>query len=149
MTKKKLMIILPLALLIVAGGMYKMVLAKPAPGPKPKIHGDVYVLAKDFLLNLSGGHVAKLGLALVVKSGAATPVAGAHGAAPKPPDGYGTLAQEAAVRDIVTNELTDVSERDLTGRDGRDALKGRILKRIQQLTDVPVEEVLFTDVSVQ
>ncbi len=82
--KKKLKIVLPLALLIVGGGMYKMVLAKPAPAPKPKVHGDVYVLGKDFLVNLDDGHFAKLGVAIVVEHGTAAPVAagGGHGAAP-------------------------------------------------------------------
>ncbi len=149
--KKKLMIVLPLTLLIVGGGMYKMVLAKPAPAPKPKIHGDVYVLGKDFLVNLADGHFAKLGVAIVVEHGTAVPEAGGHGesAAPKPPEGYGPLAQEAAVRDIVTDTLTDVSQRDLTARDGRDSLKTRIKHRIAQATDVQVHDVLFTDVSVQ
>ena len=123
MTKKKLMLILPLALLIVGGGMYKLVLAKEAPKPEPKIHGDVYVLGKDFLVNLADGHFAKLGVALVVEHGTAAPPSGdGHGAAPpKPPEGYGSLPQEAAVRDIVTDTLTDVE----------------------------VHDVLFTDVSVQ
>ena len=75
---------------------------------------------------------------------------GGHGAAPpKPPEGYGPLPQEAAVRDIVTDVLTDVEDGDLTERKGRDELKERILKRVKHGTDVPIHEVLFTDVSVQ
>jgi flagellar FliL protein len=147
--KKKLKFVIPLALLIVGGG-YKMVLAKEPPPPKSKIHGDVYVLGKDFLVNLSGGHFAKLGVALVVEHGTAAPAEGGHGTAPaKPPEGYGTLPQEAAVRDIVTDTLTDIEQRELTSRAGREALKERIKKRIAQSTDVHVEDVLFTDVSVQ
>jgi flagellar FliL protein len=149
--KKKLKIILPLALLILGGGMYKMVLAKPAPKPEAKIHGDVYVLGKDFLVNLADGHFAKLGVALVVEHGTAAPAAaGGHGAAPpKPPEGYGVMTQEAAVRDIVTDELTDIEPRALTSRHGREELKKKIKKRIAQSTDVQVHDVLFTDVSVQ
>jgi flagellar basal body-associated protein FliL len=149
--KKKLKFVLPLAVLILGGGMYKMVLAKPAPAPKPKIHGEVYVLGKDFLVNLEDGHFAKLGVAIVVDHGSAVPPpAGGHGAAAvKPPEGYGPLPQEAAVRDIVTDTLTDVGEDELTDREGREELKGRILKRVKQGTDVPIHEVLFTDVSVQ
>src|SRR5688500_3891943 len=150
MTKKKLIIIASVALVAALGG-YKFVFAKEAE-PKPaKIHGDVYVLGKDFLVNLSDGHYAKLGVAIVVDHGAAVPAGGGgHGAAPpKPPEGYGPLPQEAAVRDIVTDTLTDVHDDELTEREGREELKDRILKRVKQATDVPIHEVLFTDVSVQ
>jgi flagellar basal body-associated protein FliL len=147
--KSKLKIILPLTLLILGGGMYKLVLAKPAPEPKKKIHGDVYVLGKDFLVNLHDGHFAKLGVAIVVPTGAAAPAGEGHEAPPKPPEGYGPLPQEAAVRDIVTDTLTDVDGDDLTSRRGREELKERIHKRILAMTDVEAHDVLFTDVSVQ
>ena len=147
--KKKLKIILPLSLLIVGGGLYKTVLAKPTPAPKPKIHGEVYVLGKDFLVNLENGHFAKLGVALVIEHGTAAPAAGGHGAPVKPPEGYGTLPQEAAVRDIVTDTLTDIEPSELTERKGRSELKELIKKRIEKSTDVKAEDVLFTDVSVQ
>ena len=150
MTKKKLLMILPV-LLIAMGGGYKYGFAKEAPPAKKKIHGDVYVLGKDFLVNLSDGHYAKLGVAIVVDHGATMPPeAGGHGAAaPKPPEGYGPMPQEAAVRDIVTDVLTDIEDGELTNGRGRHELKERILKRVKQGTDVPIHEVLFTDVSVQ
>ena len=151
MTRKKLVIALSIALVAVVGG-YKFGFAEEAE-PKPsKIHGEVYVLGKDFLVNLADGHYAKLGVAIVVEHGAAAPAekAGGHGvAAPKPPEGYGPLPQEAAVRDIVTDTLTDVAEGELTDREGREKLKARILRRVKHGTDVPIHEVLFTDVSVQ
>ena len=149
-SRKKLMLALPIALVSALGG-YKMVLAEPANPPEKKIHGDVYVLGKDFLVNLSDGHFAKLGVAIVVDHGAAVPAeSGGHGAAaPEPPEGYGTLPQEAAVRDIVTDTLTDADEDALVGRQGRDELKAKIEKRVKTATDVPIHEVLFTDVSVQ
>jgi flagellar basal body-associated protein FliL len=149
-TKKKLLLALPVALLVMGGG-YKMVLAKDAPKPEPRIHGDVYVLGKDFLVNLDDGHFAKLGVAIVVDHGSAAPAAsGGHGsAAPKPPEGYGPLPQEAAVRDIVTDTLTDVAGDDLTDSEGREALKERIERRVKKQTDVKIHDVLFTDVSVQ
>ena len=150
MTKKKLIIVVSVALVALVGG-YKFGFAKEAEKKPTKIHGDVYVLGKDFLVNLADGHYAKLGIAIVVDHGAAMPAeGGGHGAAaPKPPEGYGPLPQEAAVRDIVTDTLTDVKEGELTERDGREELKERILKRVKQATDVPIHEVLFTDVSVQ
>ena len=149
-TKKKLLLALPIALLL-AGGGYKMVLAKEAPAPEKRIHGDVYVLGKDFLVNLDDGRFAKLGVAIVIAPGTTAPSeGGGHGAAaPKPPEGYGPLPQEAAVRDIVTDTLTDTDGEQLTDSEGREALKNRIERRIKKATDVKIEDVLFTDVSVQ
>jgi flagellar FliL protein len=146
--KSKLKILLPIVLLA-AGGAYKFALAKPAPGPPPKVHGDVYVLPKDFLVNLKGGRYAKLGVALVVKAGSAAP-AGGHAETPvTPPDGYGTLPQEALVRAIVTDTLTDATEQQLVSWGAREKLTRLILKRIQRHTDVKAEDVVLTDVAVQ
>lgn len=144
--KKKLKFIVPLALLL-AVGAYKMVLAKPA-GPPAKVHGDVYVLPKEFVINLEDGRYARLGVGLVLEPGALA--AGGHGGeATKPPDGYGPLPQEALVRDIVTDALTAGDSDDLVDRRGRKRLKKRILQAIHQETDVHAEQVLFTDVAVQ
>jgi flagellar basal body-associated protein FliL len=144
--KKKLMILVPV-LLLVLGGAYKFALAKPAP-VKKKINGTVYVLPKDFLINLKDGRFAKIDIALVLKEGA-LPAAGAEAAGAAPPDGYGALPQEAAVRDIVTNVVTDSTSSKLISRTGRLALKKKILKTILKATDVAAEDVLFTDVAVQ
>jgi len=145
--KKKLIIALPV-LLVGLGGVYKFVLAKPAPAPKPKVDGEVYVLPRDFLINLSDGRFVKLDVALVLKHGA-LPVAGGEAAAAAPPEGFGALPQEAVVRDIVTNSLTGVSGAKLIRRKGREQLKKRILRQILKKTDVKAEDVLFTDVAVQ
>ena len=145
--KKKLMIVLP-ALLIVVGGVYKFVLAKPAPVPKQKVDGEVYVLPRDFLVNTSDGKFVKLDVALVLKAGQ-LPAAGGESAGATPPDGYGPLPQEAVVRDIVTNTLTDVPGSKVIRRKGRLQLKRRILKQITKQTDIKANDVLFTDVAVQ
>jgi flagellar FliL protein len=144
--KKKLMILVPV-LLLVMGGAYKFALAKPAPVHK-KIDGEVYVLPKDFLINLKDGRFAKLNVALVLKEGALAP-AGAEAAAAAPPEGYGALPQEAAVRDIVTNVITGSTGSRLISRQGRAKLKKKVLKTILKETDVKAEDVLFTDVAVQ
>src|SRR5262245_34339852 len=87
----------------------KTVLAKPSEkGPEPKVHGTVYVLPKEFLVNLADGRYAKLQVALVVEAAAAAGHGGGHGA-PVPPDGYGSEPQEAIVRDLITDELTNAS----------------------------------------
>jgi len=146
--KKKLMIALPV-LLIVLGGVYKFALASPAPVPKKKIEGEVYVLPKDFLVNTSDGKFAKVNVALVIKEGSAAPAAGGEEAAAAPPEGFGTMPQEAAVRDIITNTLSDVPGSRIIKRAGREKLKKRILKQILKKTDVEAHDVLFTDVAVQ
>jgi len=100
--KSKLKFIVPI-LLVVLGGVYKFVLAKPgAPAPKPKVDGQVYV-----------------------------------------------LPQEAVIRDIVTDRLTDDNADTLVSEKGREKLKKQLLLSIKKKTDVKVEEVLFTDVAVQ
>jgi flagellar FliL protein len=146
----KMKIIIPVVLLLVLGGVYKFVLAKPAAVAKPKIAGTVYVLPKEFLVNLSAGRFAKLGVGLVLShddTSIADAAADKH--ATKPPEGFGPLPQEAVIRDIVTDTLTDRGSQDLIARDGREQLKQRIIKAIDKRTDVHVEDVLFTDVAVQ
>jgi flagellar basal body-associated protein FliL len=146
--KSKLKFIIPI-LLLVLGGAYKFVLAKPAAAAKPKVAGEVYVLPKDFLVNLADGKFAKLGVGLVFDEGyTAAPAGGAEGGA-TPPDGYGALPQEAVVRDIITDVVTDKSANDLTSRKGRDEIKALILKRLNTQTDVKVHDVLLTDIAVQ
>jgi len=147
MNKKKLIIIAVLAL-VVAGGAYKTVLAKPKEKAEPKVEGTVYVLPKEFLVNLADGRYAKLSVALVIEASAAGHGGGGHGA-PAPPEGYGAEPQEAIVRDVITDTLTDASDEDLIERDGRDRIKKKILASIKKHTDVHVEEVLFPDVTVQ
>lgn len=148
--KSKLKFIIPIVLLIVAGGAYKFVLAKPAKADPPKIAGEIYVLPTEFLLNLADGKYAKLKVGLIMEAGAHTAAAGGgHGAAVEPPEGYGSLPQEAVVRDIVTDEITEVGGHELTSEKGRDKLKKEILERVHKQTDVHAESVLFTDVTVQ
>jgi flagellar basal body-associated protein FliL len=144
--KKKLMILV-VVVLVIGGGAYKTVLAKPKEkAPEPKVEGTVYVLPKEFLVNLADGRFAKLQVALVVEH---LPVAaGGHGA-PVPPEGYGAEPQEAIVRDLITDELTNASDHELIQRDGRTKIKKRILEAIKKHTDVHVEEILFPDVTVQ
>ena len=143
---KKIPIIVVLALVVV-GGAYKTVLAKPKEkAPEPKVHGEVYVLPKEFLVNLEGGRYAKVQVAMVV----APAEGGGHEAAGAvPPEGYGSEPQEAVVRDVITDTLTDASDKDLIDRDGREQVKKKILKAIKKHSDVHVEEILFPDVTIQ
>jgi flagellar FliL protein len=139
--------------LLALGGVYKFVLAKPPAKaePKPKVHGTVYMLQKEFLVNLSDGRFAKLqvGLVLSPDDHSTEAAGGGHGAAPTPPEGYGAMAQEGIVRDVVTDTLTDARDSELIEGEGREHLKEKILKKIKKSTDVKVEHVLFSDVTVQ
>jgi flagellar FliL protein len=145
--KKKVLI--PLVVVLVAALSAKFVLAKPAPVVKQKLDGTVYVLAKDFLLNLSDGRYAKLSVALVLAPGQSTGAAGGEGGGAPPPDGFGTLPQEAAVRDVVTDVVTDQSGDELISEHGREKVKAEILAGIRARTDVKVTAVLLPDVAVQ
>ncbi|MCW3004927.1 MAG: flagellar basal body-associated FliL family protein [Conexibacter sp.] len=145
----KIKFILPIVLVLL-GGVYKFVLAKPAPVPKHKIAGEIYILQKDFLINLQGGRFAKLNAALVLKEGySAAPAAGHGGAAATPPTGYGEMPQEAVIRSIITDTLTDSTAERLQREKSRLRLQKAILKRITTQTDVEAEDVLFTDVAIQ
>jgi flagellar basal body-associated protein FliL len=147
--KKKLMIILPV-LLLALGGAYKFVLAKPKDAEaKPKVDGTVYILEKEFLVNLHDGRFAKLTAALVLAhDDTSTAPAGGHSAA-TPPEGYGAMSQEAVVRALITDDLTNARAEEVIDREGREHLQEKILKDIKKRTDVKVEEVLFPDVTVQ
>jgi flagellar basal body-associated protein FliL len=148
MVKKLIPVIVALVAL---GGVYKFVLAKPKTAEaKPKVDGSVYILGKEFLVNLADGRFAKLTVALVLAhDDTSTAPAGGHEGATKVPEGFGAMNQEAVVRDVITDDLTDIKDSDLIARDGRVKVKEEILKDLKKHTDVKVEDVLFTDVTVQ
>ena len=59
------------------------------------------------------------------------------------------MAQEAVVRDLVTDALTNAHDNELIERKGRVKLKKEILESIHKHTDVHADDILFTDVTVQ
>jgi flagellar basal body-associated protein FliL len=142
--------LIPVIIAVVAmGGVYKFVLAKPATAKaKPHVEGTVYVLGKEFLVNLADGRFAKLTVGLVLDEKDKSTAAGGESAA-KPPEGFGTMGQEAVVRDVITDDLTDAKDSDLINRPGRTKVKKKILKDLKAKTDVKVDDILFTDVTVQ
>jgi flagellar basal body-associated protein FliL len=146
--KGKLKFVLPLVALMLLGGAYKTVLAEPKKEPEHKVDGQVYVLPKEFLLNLAEDRYAKLSVALILPHDEVIGGDKGHGG-PAPPEGFGPLPQEAVVRGLVTDTLTGVSAAKLVSPKGRAALKRKLLKQIKTKTDVHAEDVLFTDVAVQ
>jgi flagellar basal body-associated protein FliL len=145
----KKLILIPVIALVALGAAYKTVLAKPAPAPKPKVDGTVYVLQKEFLVNLKDGRFAKLTAALVLAHDDTSTAAAGGEAAATPPEGYGAMTQEGVVRAIITDDLTNATDQQLIDSHKRALLQEQILKDLRQKTDVKVLEVLFPDVTVQ
>jgi flagellar basal body-associated protein FliL len=148
--KSKMKLIVPLVVLLVGvGGGYKFALAKPAkPAPKPKVEGKIYILGKEFLVNLSDGRYAKFTAALVLDE-KDTSAAAASAEATKPPDGFGAMTQEAVVRSVISDDVADVSARDVDSAAGRETLRKQILVDLKKHTDVKADDIVFTDFVVQ
>ena len=141
--KRKLKLIVPILVLVLGVGVYKFVLSTPTES-MAKVKGEVYVLPKEFVVNLAGGRYAKLTVALVLAPGQSS----GAGATP-PAEGFGTLEEEPLVREIVTDNVTGASPDALTSRDGRHGYEEKINKAINQETDVKTHSVAFTDLVVQ
>lgn len=143
--KSKLKFIVPLVL-VLFGGIYKFALAKPAEvPPKPKVEAAVYVLPKEFVVNLAQERLARFSVALLVEEKKEEKKEEEK----KPPEGFGDEPQEALVRDIIVDEVTGREADELQDRRERTQLKNEIVKEIKQNTDVKVEHMLFTDLAVQ
>ncbi|MCK9247710.1 MAG: flagellar basal body-associated FliL family protein [Solirubrobacteraceae bacterium] len=141
--KNKRLIVIVVAVLVVAAGAYKFVLAAPAE-THGKVDGTVFVLPKEFLVNLDDGRYAKVNVALVLGK---DPLAKAgHGT---PPDGYGGMEEEAVVRDVVVDALGDQSAETLSSTAGRERVKRVLRRELNKATDIDVRDVLFPDVTVQ
>jgi flagellar FliL protein len=139
-------ILIPLVIVLVVGGYagYSMATAKkPA---KQRIAGTIYVLPKQFTLNMSGGQYATLTVGLDLAASQTIPAADPNNA---PPDGFGNLPEEAAVRAIITNAVTGQPASALITAGGRAKLESEILHTIKTKTDVEADGVYFTDVAVQ
>src|SRR3954447_16463091 len=101
MVKKLIPVIIALVAL---GGVYKFVLAKPKEAAaKPKVDGSVYILGKEFLVNLADGRFAKLTVALVLAQEDPSGAGRGEGRG-KAPGGLRAMSQEAVVRDVITDD---------------------------------------------
>jgi len=144
--KKKIIIVLPV-LLLVAGGAYKFMMPAAKAAPQ-KIAGEIYVLPKQFMLDLQDGHFATMTVALELAPGQSDG-SSAAAADTDSSTGIGTLPEEAAIRAIVTNIVTDQPESALITAAGRARIEQQILAAIRSETDVKVTEVMLPDVAVQ
>jgi len=144
--KGKLKFILPVLVVLAAagGGAYKFLLAKPAKAATatPKVEGSLFALTPEFVVNLTDNHYGKVTAALLLKQ--APTAADLNPVAQSP-----TLEQDPVIRATITDDLTGIPSNELIVRAERDKLRAEILKDLQKATDVPVSDVLFTDVVVQ
>jgi flagellar basal body-associated protein FliL len=146
MSKKKKILILA-AVLVLGGGYVAKGMLMPPPVTHDKITGTIYLLPKEFLVNLTDGRYGKVDVALLLAPGQSN---GASATASSSTDStLGTLPEEAAVRDIITNILTNQNGATLIDASGRERVKHRILLAIRTGTDIKLNDVLFTDVAVQ
>jgi flagellar basal body-associated protein FliL len=139
---KKVMLAAAIPILLFAG--YTM--TKPKPVVKTKIKGTLYSMPQSFLLNLTDGRYAKLSVSLQLAPGQSD---GATAGTAPSSEGPGTLPEEAIVREIVTNTITNQSGETLVTSSGRKSIREKILGAIRRETDVKVESVLIPDLTVQ
>ncbi len=145
--RNKLVLPIVVVVLVLAAAFAAYSIAKPkkkhAP---PKVDGTTYVLPKGFTVNLSGGQYATLTVALLLPPGQGVGVTSANN---PPPSGFGSLTDEAEIRAIITNDVTDQPESSLLTQTGRNTLEHRILSDIKSQTDTKVSKIYLTDVAVQ
>jgi flagellar basal body-associated protein FliL len=145
---KKKLIIIVLVVLVVGGIGAKMFLLPKKAKAKPIVNGTIYVLPKQFELNLTDGKYATMTVALLLAPGQSDGATAANADATTPA-GNGTLVQEPIVRAIITSDVTNDSSKILLTAAGRTALQKEILHGIKTQTDVKVTKVYFTDLAIQ
>ena len=144
MTKKKLIPIIVVVIAVLGYAGYSF--AMPKKHTKVRVNGTIYILPKQFTLNMKGGQYATLTVALLLAPGQS---AGVTSATNPPPTGFGSLTEEAVIRAIITNDVTDQPESALVTQSGRKALESKILADVKSQTDTQVDSIYFTDVAVQ
>jgi flagellar FliL protein len=144
MKKKKFLIPLIVVLFVVVYAAYSV--AMPHKKVTPKINGTVYILPKQFTLNLKGGQYATLTAALLLPP---TQAIGVTSPSDPPPTGFGPLTDEAVIRAIITNDVTDQPASAQVTSAGRTKLEATILKNINSQTDTKATKIYFTDLAVQ
>lgn len=141
---KKILAVIPVLLFVA----YTMTKPKPKV-PKTKIVGTIYVMPKEFLLNLKDGRYAKVAVALQLAPGQSDGATASSGASGTGEAAAGTLPEEPLVREIITNTITNQTGETLVSTSGRKSLRAKIAGAIRAQTDVKVETVLFPDLTVQ
>jgi flagellar FliL protein len=142
---KKVMLAIALPLVLLVG--YKMTAHKAVP--KQKVKGTIYLMPKEFLLNLNDGRYAKVAIALDLAPGQSDGASAEGGASGSGENAVGTLPEEPIVREIVTGVITGQNGSTLESDSGRRSIQKEIASDIRKQTDVKVETVLIPDFTVQ
>ncbi len=93
---------------------------------------SVYVLDDDVIADLGGGGYATVTVGLELKSGPDT-----------------AEAQTGVVREIVSNDLTGIDRQDLLISERRELLKLKLARDIRMHTDIDLDAVLLTDLTMR
>jgi hypothetical protein len=128
-------LIAALGVAAIAAGVLE--LASPSPArlavaPAAHVDSDVYVLDDPVLADLAGGGYAVVTVGLALESGLDR-----------------AEAQTGVVREIVTKDLTGIGRSQLLNRDRREALKRRLARDIRSRTDIKLDGVLLTDLTLR
>ena len=99
---KKVMLAIALPLVLFAG--YTMTKHKPVP--KEKVKGTIYLMPKEFLLNLHDGRYAKVAVALDLAPGQSDGATAGASSSGSGENAAGTLPEEPMVREIVTSVIS-------------------------------------------
>jgi len=142
---KKIMLAVALPIVLLAG--YKMTSHKPVP--KEKVKGTIYLMPKEFLLNLRDGRYAKVAIALDLAPGQSDGASAEGSSSGSGESAVGTLPEEPMVREIVTDVITGQNGSSLETGSARRAIQKEIAADIRKQTDVKVIGVLIPDLTVQ
>ena len=135
--KLKFIIPIPIVLVVLAAAYMFLLAPKKTAAKPPKVDGTLVPLTGDFVVNLAGGHYGKLSVAVLMSS------------PPPVTTGAVALPEDAAVRAVITDELTNLDPAELTDRTSRHDLLAHLVQALKQRTDEPITKVLFTDLAVQ
>jgi flagellar protein FliL len=151
MSKKYLMILVPLLLVAVAAAaFFGLGLGKSAPVNQKQLMkqaGPVYTLVEPFVVNLADSgdrRFAKVGVALQVSKFSAAKI-------PAVEPGILPVAIEAEpkLRDIIISTLQDKTAASLSTTAGRTEVKTMIVARVNKETDLRILDVYYTEFAVQ
>lgn len=142
---KKVMLAIALPLVLFLG--YTMTKHKPVP--KEKVKGTIYLMPKEFLLNLHDGRYAKVAIALDLAPGQSDGASAEASSSGSGENAVGTLPEEPMVREIVTSIISGQEGSTLESDGGRRGIQKEIAADIRKQTDVKVESVLIPDFTVQ
>lgn len=169
MSKKLIIIIAAVALPVLGGGGYfgytmflapagkaaspalaaKVAMKKEMTAMKMRIKqpvdGPTVALGDDFVVNLNGlAHFAKFDVSLKVDKATKLMPAATGAASPDP-----TLADQAAIRDIVITDASAYSATELASTSGKLKLKTKIMKDVASRTATVALDVYFTGFAIQ